>query len=478
MLEVSQEDIRVRIQRDNPWWAAGSLYQSPLEKFSKRIYFEPFADLATDFAVRRAAVLMGPRRVGKTVMLRQLALKLLADGANPKNILYVSIDTPIYSQIPLEKFLDFLEEHPLENPSSEYFIMLDEIQYLKNWEVHLKDLVDVYQNVKFIASGSAAAALRLASQESGAGRFSDFQLPPLTFAEFIDFIGKTDELIFETDSRDWKYGTSDIESLNAEFINYLNYGGYPEAVLSERVRRDADQFVRNDIIDKVLLKDLPALYGIMQIQELNQLFAHLAYNTGEEVSLQKIAKNSGISKPTISRYIEYLESAFLIMKISRLDGNARRLTRETNFKVYLNNPSMRSALFAPVESSNTALVGHLAESAIFAQWQHGGNQTGLFYARWSKGEIDMVHWDGSQSRPEWAVEIKWSDRVLSDPHNELKGLANYIESSKITDAVFTTRTKSGWVDLHGKRVDYLPTSLYCYTVGRNVTSAALADLHS
>jgi hypothetical protein len=68
--------------------------------------------------------------------------------------------------------------------------------------------------------------------------------------------------------------------------------------------------------------------------------------------------------------------------------------------------------------------------------------------------------------------------VLSDPHNELKGLANYIESSKITDAVFTTRTKSGWVDLHGKRVDYLPTSLYCYTVGRNVTSAALADLHS
>lgn len=59
-------------------------------------------------------------------------------------------------------------------------MFFDEIQYLKSWEVHLKALVDRYPNLKFVASGSAAAALRLKSNESGAGRFTEFLLPPLT----------------------------------------------------------------------------------------------------------------------------------------------------------------------------------------------------------------------------------------------------------------------------------------------------------
>ncbi|MBS0351440.1 MAG: AAA family ATPase [Proteobacteria bacterium] len=66
----------------------------------------------------------------------------------------------------------------------EVYVFFDEIQYLKNWEVHLKNLVDVHRQVKFVASGSAAA-LRRKSQESGAGRFTDFILPPLTFAEYL-----------------------------------------------------------------------------------------------------------------------------------------------------------------------------------------------------------------------------------------------------------------------------------------------------
>jgi len=70
-----------------------------------------------------------------------------------------------------------------------------------------------------------------------------------------------------------------------------------------------------------LLKDLPSLYGINQIPELNRLFSVLAYNAGNEVSLDSIAKTSGISKPTITRYIEYLESAFLILKLPTIDDN-------------------------------------------------------------------------------------------------------------------------------------------------------------
>ena len=238
-------------------------------------------------------------------------------------------------------------------------VIYDEIQYLKDWESHLKDLVNSYPNIKFIASGSAAAALRLKSRKSGAGRFSDFMLPPLTFYEFLRFVNEPDDLV-RAGEGGW-YITTDIERLNTRFIEYLNYGGYPEAVLNEQIRQNPEQFIKNDIIDKILLKDLPSLYGIQEIQELNKLFSFLAYNAGEEASWENISQEYGISKPTIRKYIEYLESAFLIIKLSTVDDNCRTLKREHNFKVYLNNPSMRAALFAPVKPDDRERIGHLAE---------------------------------------------------------------------------------------------------------------------
>lgn len=110
--------------------------------------------------------------------------------------------------------------------------IFDEIQYLKNWEVHLKDLVDSYPLVKFIATGSAAAALKLKIQESGAGRFSDFMLPPLTFCEFLLFTNDDESLIdvVESSNNRKAYTPKDIAALNLRFIDYLNFGGYPEVV--------------------------------------------------------------------------------------------------------------------------------------------------------------------------------------------------------------------------------------------------------
>jgi hypothetical protein len=390
MDRISDADIQVRIARDNPWWSAPAPYKALEASFQRRIYFAPFKSLALNFEVRRATVLLGPRRVGKTVMIKQLINDAIESGINPKNILYVSIDTPIYLGITLEKFLKYMPE--VEGDEKQV-VIYDEIQYLRDWEIHLKDLVDSRPTTKFIASGSAAAALQLKSRESGAGRFSDFMLPPLTFYEFLLFIGEQEKYIRQVDGKtnSMGYQIDDIVGLNNRFVDYLNYGGYPEAVVSEQVRENPDQFIKNDIIDKVLLKDLPSLYGITGIQELNRLFSFLAYNAGNEASFENISQQSGITKPTIKRYIEYLESAFLLIKISTVDDNCKSMKRERNFKIYLNNPSMRAALFAPVKPEDTQKIGQLAECAIFSQWQHAFAFSNLRYARWrNEGEVDIV----------------------------------------------------------------------------------------
>ncbi|MCB1381717.1 MAG: ATP-binding protein [Notoacmeibacter sp.] len=469
---ISKDDILIRVRRDNPWWSDVDNV-IPEAESPRRVYFNSFVEVALNKNIRRAAILLGPRRVGKTFMLKQLIHEAMLRGQDPKRILYISVDTPIYLGIRLEAFIEMIDEY---SDNMEYIVIFDEIQYLSGWEVHLKDLVDSYKNIKFIASGSAAAALRLKSKESGAGRFSDFMLPPLTFYEFLLFIGRDEELVeevchenqYETEKLD-RYKCKNIEELNNCFIDYLNFGGYPEAVLNQEIRKNPERFIKNDIIDKVLLKDLPSLYGINRIQELNQLFSFLAYNAGLEASYENISQETGLTKPMVKQFIEYLESAFLIIKTSSTDEMCRIKQRERNFKVYLNNPSMRAALFAPVVADDSAMVGRLAESAIFSQWQHSARFGRLHYARWRNGEVDIVY-ILSNKNAAWIGEIKWSDQIKQKFREKTSGIAHLIRKNPSIESSFiTTKTIHSSSVIEGCSLRIYPSALYAYMVGRNIT---------
>ena len=125
---------------------------------------------------------MGPRRVGKTVLLYHVIARLLASGDYaPHAIGYASLDQPLYARLSIEEMAEEVRQAS-GNPNSLRVLFLDEIQYLTDWERHLKAFVDGHPDIRCVVSGSAAAALRLKSMESGAGRFTDFLLPPLSAA--------------------------------------------------------------------------------------------------------------------------------------------------------------------------------------------------------------------------------------------------------------------------------------------------------
>ena len=270
----------------------------------------------------------------------------------------------------------------------------DEIQYLKDWEIHLKSLIDTYRSVKFIASGSAAAALKM--------------------------------------------------------------------------RQDPGQYIRHDIVDKVLLRDLPSLYGIQDTQELNRLFIYIAYHSGEEFSYEGISKESEIKKEVLKKYLMYLEAAFLINIIYKVDANARKMQRITSFKIYLTNPSLRCALFSPLTETDPA-IGGMVETAIFAQWLHTRTSI-IFYANWNKGvspgEVDIVGINIAKQKADWAVEVKWSDRYFDKP-NELKSLLCFMENNHLERALVTSLTKRGIKQLKSVRLEFIPSAIYAYTVGYN-----------
>ncbi len=462
MKGISEEEIIRRIRFENPWWDEACSIDKYFKDMMPRAYLKSLYDLIENRSVRRAVVLMGPRRVGKTVLLHHVIQKLIEGGVDPRKICYVSVEAPIYSGCSLEKIVGFYAEIFKSKGLNDCYIFFDEIQYLKGWEVHLKRLVDDFKDVKFIASGSAAAALKLKSTESGAGRFTDFYLPPLTFYEFLKLQGKK-KVFYNGIVADG------IDKLNDDFVDYLNFGGYPEAIFSKQIQADPERYIRSDIIDKVLMKDLPGLYGIHDIQELNRLFTMLAYNTGGEVSLDGLSSDSGVAKNTIKKYLEYLEAAFLIKIIHRVDHSAKKFKRANYFKVYLTNPSMRCALFGPVSKEHESM-GSMAETAVFSQFLHTAVDR-IYYARWKKGEVDLVSLIGSDV--EWCLEVKWSNRYIDRPE-KLTGLVSFAQSHGLKNVSSTTVDRRGERVIGGVSISFLPTSVHCYEIGLMATGVMIS----
>lgn len=456
------------MRADNPWWETGKVHDG-YSHLNPRAYLTRFMQLVNQTQVRRAVVLMGSRRVGKTVLIHHVIQRLLDDTAClPHELGYVSLDRPLYMRLSIEELSN--EIHKARRvPEDLRFLFLDEIQYLPDWERHLKVFVDTHPQIKCVVSGSAAAALRLKSIESGAGRFTDFLLPPLAFCEYLS-LRQIDGLVWQ--DSDGLTSVRDIHELNRHFINYINFGGYPEALASPDIQMDVARYIGTDIIDKVLLRDLPSLYMIQDVQELYTLFMTLAYNTAGEVSLEDLSQDSGVTKATIKRYLEYLEAAFLIRVVHRIDQNARRFKRVNRFKVYVTAPDLRCALFGPVGEDDSEM-GPTAETAAFAQWFH--SRLNLHYAGWSSGEVDIVHLNKTQ-KPDWCVDIKWSDRHAKKP-NELRSLKTLAGRHPGMMLLITTRTImekniqwSGKSPLH-----LIPTSLYCYMVGQRSILDPSAD---
>ena len=194
----------------------------------------------------------------------------------------------------------------------------------------------------------------------------------------------------------------------------------------------------------------------------------IAYHSGAQFSYESLSKESGVQKVTLKKYVNYLEAAFLIKVVRRTDDTAKSYQRETQFKIYLTNPSLRCALFEPINENNPE-IGDMVETAVYTQWfPRQGNE--IRYANWRQGkvqgEVDLVGLDIARQKPFWAVEIKWSDVYYNNPGN-LKSLNYFMDKNLMHDALVTTTTLSGVKNLNGKNIHFMPVACYAYIVGKN-----------
>ena len=167
MQEIPRSQVLQVVKSENTWWHPPHEIILEYKSLKEREYIRWFFPLVESNSPRRAVVLMGPRRVGKTVLTHHAIQRLVVSGVSPEKIFYISVDNPVYSGLGLRQLIElFAEATNVPNLAEGSYVFFDEIQYLRDWERHLKVLVDSYRQTKFVVSGSAAAALQLKSTES------------------------------------------------------------------------------------------------------------------------------------------------------------------------------------------------------------------------------------------------------------------------------------------------------------------------
>lgn len=397
---INKESILKVLAAFNPWWRTGVVNPAFTKSYRRFAYYEAMKRL-NQVDLRRTVVLTGARRVGKTTIQYQMIDTLLKQGIAPQKIVFFSMDHPMLKLSKLSGILECYHENVYANQDAYYFF--DEIQYAADWDKWLKTIYDMQPETKVIATGSASPALVKGGIESGAGRWSVIQVPTLSFYEYCSLIGVGDIELHEAlrptafsvmSQQERTQVMMKLSSVQNHFNRYLQVGGFPELALSENDLL-AQQIMREDVVDKVLKKDLPSLYNIRNATELERIFLYLCYVSSEIVSIEAISKElNGVSRPTVENYIQYLESANLIYQSYPVEMGGKKVLKSSP-KIYIADAAIRNAVLMDDNIlTNPEEMGKIVETSVYkhvaAFYYQKATRVGYYRGGRKNKEVDIV----------------------------------------------------------------------------------------
>jgi len=435
------------LNRYNPWWDNKPIPESKTINFKR----EEFYTIKSLLDRREINSIIGPRRVGKTVIIHQLIQDLLNKGISPTKILYLSIDEVELNRGGaelkhiLEAYFKYIVKKPIDNLDSIHYLFLDEIQELRNWEKILKNWYDLGYKIKFVISGSSSIWISKGTEESLLGRIKTSVMMPLKFSEvlryknilpenfskereqvlssIIESIQKKDVKIFKKElDRFFGLVSPKRDAIELELDRYLVVGGYPE-FLEEKEYSKIGESIR-DKIRLIFFKDIVRYFNIRNPKVLEDLFKLLARNSGTTINLVRTAGILDIQRPTLKDYLKYLTKAYLI-KSSEFYSNSRKTRIRKQTKVYVLDSGIRNGISDFLDDAllkDEAELGKIVEGIIFDHLVRlkfdlePGPEPDIFYWR-NKKEIDFVI---EIKRKPIPIESKYSSSLPETTINEIK----------------------------------------------------------
>ena len=334
---------------------------------------------------QKIIIIYGARQVGKTTLVKQVLADL------PYKTLSINADE--------NKYIDVLSSRDLSKMrlliDGYELLFIDEAQRIPDIGLNLKILHDAFPNLKIIVTGSSAFELANRTQESLTGRTWTFSLFPIAYTEL-----RQQQNIFDLDQQ--------LETL-------LRFGAYPE-VFSLSNQADKIQFL-NELTRSYLYKDILELSTIKYPEKIKKLLQLLAFQAGSEVSLNELGNSLQMSKETVGTYIDLLEKAFVVFRLSAFSRNLRKEIVKMD-KIYFYDLGIRNALinnFNTLDSRND--VGQLWENFLVTErFKKNAYQkrfvNSYFWRTYTGAELDYIE-EGNGHLA--GFEFKYGQKIAKAP---------------------------------------------------------------
>ncbi len=343
-------------------------------------WIERHIETTFDKQLKKGKVLsiLGARRVGKTSVIQKLLKK-----SNAKIFIGTGDD------IDLQNVLSSQKLNTINTAFNGHdIVFIDEAQRIPNIGMGLKLLVDNNPKMKIIASGSSSFELSNQLGEPLTGRQISYKIFPLSVLELTT-----------------NYGGMQVVQ---ELENYLVFGMYPET-LTAKNKKDKQTYLHS-LRNSYLFKDILELERLKNASKLSDLLKLLAYQIGNEVSLNELSNSLGIAKQTVDKYLDLLEKAFIIIKIPGYSSNLRKEVTKTS-RYYFWDNGIRNALINNFNIPSTRNdMGMLWENfcvieRIKKQHYKEIYANNYFWRTYDKQEIDFIE---EREGKLFGFEFKWN----------------------------------------------------------------------
>jgi len=355
----------------------------------------------------KAIILVGPRQVGKTTLLRQIIRDY------PQNeTLFLNCDEPDTQQL-----LENVTSTQLKNLiGHKRIVLIDEAQRVENMGITLKLIVDNISGIQLIATGSSSFDLRNRLNEPLTGRKFEYMLYPFSTAELINASSYVEE--------------------SRLLEHRMIYGMYPDVV-----NNPADaQNILIELTNSYLFKDILMYRDVRQPEALQKLLAALSLQLGSEVSYNELGNLIGMKSETVERYIDLLEKVFIIFRLPSLSRNMRNELKKSR-KIYFYDNGVRNALIQNFKSLDLRIdTGNLFENFMVSERKKFMEYNQIYTNRYfwrthAQQEIDYIE---ERNGMLYAFEFKWNDKKNAKmpnsfaeayPQHEFKVInrVNYLE---------------------------------------------------
>ena len=435
------------LEQYNPWWQEKPIPKQYQFKTS-RFQLEKLKKQAFETGI--VTTIVGPRRIGKTILLYQL-IEWLLGKIPPKRIIFLKADDP---SLTIEENLisdlvntieTILISHPITELKEPIIVILDEIQATPLWAEYLKKYIDLGVQIKFIVSGSASINIVKTTKESLSGRANEIIIGPLAFREVFnwalsDTLPKLDtaalykkESFLEATNNIWhKFSTAQNATANM-FEQYLVSGGFPKVVDEQFVKQElysqeeTISYLKTQVIERVLFRDIPELTGLKNTFVLQQLFTLLAHESGGVSNFREIGRKFSTSYTTIQTHLWYLHQAYLITMLRKYSRGGMAQAR-TQPKIHLTDTGVMASLLNMGSEllQDPKLTGRFVETNLVSTFRFGHSNAELFFWRDQRNEIDLIL---SKSNNVIPIEVKYRNHAIGQSYASLLEFAKKYNSS-------------------------------------------------